>query len=271
FISSASDLSRDIDGIRNGLGFGFKWNMGWMNDTLSYFSKDPVYRKYHHSSLTFSLMYAFSENYILPLSHDEVVHGKKSLIEKMPGDLWQKFANLRLLLFLQWCHPGKKLLFMGGEFGQFSEWCCKRSLDWHLFDQSDYHGKLMFFVSRLNTILHANPALWEQDSKQDGFQWLDFSDRENSIISFARFSNNYQDHLVCLLNFTPQTLYDYPVGLPIPCDYRELLNSDDIAFGGSGKIADKVHRCIHQHFGQNLQHTRITVPPLAGVLLKPQL
>lgn len=252
-----------------GLGFGFKWNMGWMNDTLSYFSKDPLYRKFHHNNLTFSLMYAFSENFILPLSHDEVVHGKSSLINKMPGDLWQKFANLRLLFTMQWCHPGKKLLFMGGEFGQFSEWYCKRSLDWHLLSESPLHSQLMELVSQLNATYIKNPALWENDFNTAGFSWLDFEDRKNSIISFARFARNPDDHLVVILNFTPQKLYNYKVGLPSRHDYREIFNSDNKEFGGSTVWQQQTYSAIAEPFAQAGYHTTMTVPPLGAVLLQP--
>lgn len=252
-----------------GLGFGFKWNMGWMNDTLSYFSKDPIYRKFHHNNLTFSLMYAFSENYILPLSHDEVVHGKGSLINKMPGDMWQKFANLRLLYTLLWCHPGKKLLFMGGEFGQFSEWYCKQSLDWHLLEDNQYHSQLTDFIRSLNHLYRQSPALWEQDCSYEGFQWIDFEDRQNSVISFTRYARNRDNHLVCLLNFTPQTLYEYTVGLPASRNYRILLCSDGKEFGGSGVSEEGVIECKHEPFAQADHQAKITVPPLAGLLLEP--
>ncbi len=252
-----------------GLGFGFKWNMGWMNDTLTYFSKDPLFRKFHHNNLTFSIMYAFSENFILPLSHDEVVHGKNSLLNKMPGDLWQKFANLRLLFTLLWSHPGKKLLFMGGEFGQFSEWYCKRSLDWHLLEENKLHSQLLEFVTNLNNFYKNNPALWELDFDYSGFQWLDFEDRKNSIISFSRFAKNKKDHIICLLNFTPETINNYPVGLPSNSDYIEVFNSNDLRFGGTFSNENKVYSAINEPFAQAENHTRLTVPPLAGILLKP--
>ena len=252
-----------------GLGFGFKWNMGWMNDILNYFSKDAIFRKYHHNSLTFSMMYAYSENFILPLSHDEVVHGKKSLIEKMPGDDWQKFANLRLLLLSMWLHPGKKLLFMGGEFGQRSEWYCKYSLDWHLLEEGAKHRQLQDFVSELNSFYRDNPALWEQDYRQEGFSWLDLEDRDNSIISFARFSEKSEDHLVCLLNFTPQTIQDYKVGLPSNMEYVMIFCSDADKYGGSSKCADSTFKPVKKPHARTDYHSIITVPPLAGVVLKP--
>ena len=252
-----------------GLGFGFKWNMGWMNDTLAYFSRDPLYRKYYHNNLTFSLMYAFSENFILPLSHDEVVHGKNSLINKMPGDEWQKFANLRLLYTLLWCHPGKNLLFMGGEFGQYSEWYCKRSLDWHLLEENPLHGQLQHCIAKLNQIYTSSSALWERDFHHEGFRWLDFEDRMNSILSFVRFGSNPQNHMVCLFNFTPQTLYNYKTGIPYDCDYQEVFCSDDEQFGGSGSSQKTTYPCKNQSLGHHSKHIELTVPPLAGLIIKP--
>ncbi len=255
-----------------GLGFGYKWNMGWMNDILTYFAKDPLYRKYHHNGLTFSIMYCFSENFILPLSHDEVVHGKGSLIDKMPGDIWQQFANLRLLLLGMWCHPGKKLLFMGCEFGQWSEWDCKKSLDWHLLEADDKHGQLAEFVSEMNRFYQDNPALWEVDFHFSGFQWLDFEDKNNSIISFVRYAANRDDHVVCVFNFTPQTFYDYTIGLPSSKTYQEVFCSDSDRFGGSGVSHEgREYIPIHRPYAQGEFHTSITIPPLAGVILKPKL
>jgi len=252
-----------------GLGFGFKWNMGWMNDILNYFAKDPLFRKYHHNSLTFSIMYAFSENFILPLSHDEVVHGKRSLLDKMPGDMWQKFANLRLLLTFMWTHPGKKLLFMGAEFGQWREWNCKQSLDWHLFDENDLHGQMHTFVADLNQLYTANPSLWEEDFSHEGFQWLDFEDRSNSIISFVRYAKNKKDHLVCILNFTPETYFDYKIGLPTGQKYGEVFCSDYSIYGGANASEQNVFRPIAEPYAQAGFHTRLTIPPLAGLILKP--
>ena len=252
-----------------GLGFGFKWNMGWMNDILSYFAKDPLFRKYHHNVLTFSIMYAFSENFILPLSHDEVVHGKRSLIDKMPGDLWQKFANLRLLFMILWMHPGKKLLFMGGEFGQWSEWYCKTSLDWHLLEENGFHAQLLTFLGDLNWMYRDNPALWEQDFTYEGFRWLDLEDRDNSIISFVRYAKNKKDHLVCVLNFTPQTHYNYTVGLPENARYREIFSSNDPLYGGSETSEKRIYAAIEGKHAQADFHTTLTVPPLAGIILQP--
>ncbi|MFC1524007.1 1,4-alpha-glucan branching protein GlgB [Thermodesulfobacteriota bacterium] len=255
---------------QGGLGFGFKWNMGWMNDMLQFFGKNPLYRKHHHNALTFSLLYAFSENFILPLSHDEVVHGKKSLLAKMPGDPWQQFANLRLLFFFMWTHPGKKLLFMGGEFGQLSEWYCKVSLDWHLMEQLDPHRDLHHFIQELNHFYRDNAALWEVDFTQEGFKWLDFNDIDNSIVAFARYAKNPADHLVCLLNFTPQALYDYKIGIPELVNYREVFCSDNPQFGGSGVNNPNVKVPINEPFAQAQHHILASVPPLGGIILKPE-
>jgi 1,4-alpha-glucan branching enzyme len=252
-----------------GLGFGFKWNMGWMNDILSYFSKDPLFRKYHHNALTFSIIYAFSENFILPMSHDEVVHGKRSLLDKMPGDTWQKFANLRLLLLTMWMHPGKKLLFMGGEFGQWSEWYCKRSLDWHLLDQEPMHRLLMNFVKQMNELYLENPSLWQLDFSHQGFRWIDLEDRNNSIISFVRYASNHDDHLVGIFNFTPQTFFDYTIGLPTGRQYREIFCSDDENFGGSGISEKSVYTPIPEPYAQADYRVSLRIPPLAGLILKP--
>ena len=254
---------------QGGLGFGFKWNMGWMNDILGYFAKDPLYRKYHHNALTFSMMYALSENFILPLSHDEVVHGKGSLLEKMPGDDWQKFANLRLLLLYLYLHPGKKLLFMGGEFGQRSEWYCKQSLDWHLLEMGPYHLQTKDFVSQLNALYRQNPSLWQLDYDQRGFSWLDLEDQDNSIISFMRSGEEPDDFLLCLLNFTPQTLQNYKIGAPKLTSYELLFCTDATRFGGSGICPEMIHRAVDEPFARAPYHCLITVPPLAGLVLKP--
>ena len=256
---------------QGGLGFGFKWNMGWMNDILGYFAKDPLYRKFHHNALTFSMMYSLSENFILPLSHDEVVHGKKSLLEKMVGDEWQKFANLRLLLLYFYLHPGKKLLFMGGEFGQRSEWNCKQSLDWHLVETELKHHQTQDFVRDLNAFYRNNPALWQLDFDYRGFNWLDINDQNNSIISFSRTSDDPDDHLVCLLNFTPQTLENYKIGLPTNNDYELLFCSDADEYGGSGNCRQHRYHATNEPFGRAPCHTLITVPPLGGIVLKPIL
>jgi 1,4-alpha-glucan branching enzyme len=254
-----------------GLGFGFKWNMGWMNDTLDFFSRDPLYRKFHHNVLTFSMLYAFSENFILPLSHDEVVHGKKSLLEKMPGDTWQQFANLRLLYFYLWTHPGKKTMFMGGEFGQLSEWYCKVSLDWHLMEERELHRQLHHFVKNLNSTYIKNSPLWEIDFDNDGFQWLDFKDVNNSIIAFARKGKDPKNHLICLLNFTPQVHYDYKVGVLAPVPYKQILSTDDAEFGGSNIENEQPLAPVHEAYGEAPFHIKVTIPPLGGLIFKPEI
>jgi 1,4-alpha-glucan branching enzyme len=260
-VSKAADLG--------GLGFGFKWNMGWMNDTLSYMSKNSLYRKYHHNALTFSLYYAFSENFILAISHDEVVHGKGSLLSKMPGDLWQQFANLRLFLLFQWCHPGKKLTFMGNEFGQWSEWYCKKSLDWHLAEQEGLHNKVQEFIQALNQIYRDNPALWQVDFSLDGFQWLDFNDIDNSVIGFARFGVDHREHLVCIFNFTPQVHHNYKMGVPACVSYQEIFNSDTDRFGGTNVLNVNPLGPIQEPFGFAPYHVTVNLPPLGGIVLKP--
>ena len=223
-------VSRPI--YTGGLGFGFKWNMGWMHDTLSYFEKEPVYRRYHHNNLTFSLMYAWSENFTLPLSHDEVVHGKGSLINKMPGDEWQKFANLRTLYAYMWAHPGKKLLFMGGEFGQHAEWNHDESLDWHLLDHK-YHAGLGQLVSDLNRVYKETPALWELDHSPEGFRWIDANDADNNVISFYRTDKSGEHFLVCICNMSPVPRDGFRVGLPKGARFTEVVNTDAEHYGGT--------------------------------------
>ncbi|MHB8881768.1 MAG: 1,4-alpha-glucan branching protein GlgB [Thermodesulfovibrionales bacterium] len=215
-----------------GLGFDMKWNMGWMNDMLEYIAKDPVFRKYHHGSLTFSLLYAFTENFVLVLSHDEVVHGKYSMLNKMPGDDWQKFANLRLFYAFMFSHPGKKLLFMGGEFGQRSEWNFDQSLDWHLLQERP-HNRLQKFCQDLNRLYASERPLYEVDYDHSGFEWIDFHDVESCIISFARYAKDRDDHMIIVCNFTPVPRFGYRVGVPAPGFYREVLNSDSRLYGGS--------------------------------------
>ncbi len=218
-----------------GLGFGFKWNMGWMNDTLEYFKLDPIYRQYHHNEITFSMVYAFSENYVLPLSHDEVVHGKASLLRKMPGDEWQQFAGLRSLFGFMWAHPGKQLLFMGSEFGQGSEWSETNGLDWWVL-QFDYHAGVQRLVRDINATYRALPALWSQDATPDGFAWIDSNDAHGNVLSFLRFGA--QEHgapvLACVANFSAMPHTEYRVGLPLAGRWREVLNTDAGAYGGSG-------------------------------------
>jgi 1,4-alpha-glucan branching enzyme len=216
-----------------GLGFSFKWNMGWMHDTLSYFSHDPVHRKYHQNDLTFAMLYHHHENFILPLSHDEVVHGKRSLLGRMPGDDWQRFANLRTLLGYQWLFPGKKLLFMGGEFGQSAEWNANAELDWGLLKAGPYHRGLQQFVQDLNKLYLAETALWKSDYDTDGFRWIDCTDHLNSVVSFLRQDPEHFNQLVVIANLTPVPRLRYRIGLPRPGKWRELLNSDASVYGGS--------------------------------------
>ena len=252
-----------------GLGFSMKWNMGWMNDTLEYFSKDPVHRKFHHGHLTFSLLYAFSENFVLPLSHDEVVHGKRSLLDKMPGDMWQKCANLRVLLGFLYGHPGKKLLFMGGEFGQGREWNFAESLDWHLLDFEPHRG-LRRFVTDLNRIYRAEPSLYEVDFDYRGFEWIDFHDTENSVVSFLRKGKDPRDFTVVVCNFTPVPRPGYRIGVPVPGFYREILNSDSTFYWGSdmgnggGVLAEEVP------FQLRPWSIPLTLPPLSVLFFKPE-
>jgi len=217
-----------------GLGFGMKWNMGWMHDTLFYFSREPVYRKHHHDQLTFSIWYAFQENFVLPLSHDEVVHGKRSLIGRMPGDDWQKFANLRALYGYMWTHPGKKLLFMGGEFGQWHEWNHDQSLDWHLLDQAPHQG-LRRWVQDLNQVYRQEPALYQNDFTNDGFEWVDMHDWESSIVSYLRKGDDPMNTILVVCNFTPVPRANYRVGVPHGGYWHERLNSDAPLYGGSGQ------------------------------------
>ena len=250
-----------------GLGFGFKWNMGWMNDFLRYMSKDPIHRKYHHHDLTFGLLYAFTENFILVLSHDEVVHGKGSMLDKMPGDLWQKFANLRLAYGFMYGHPGKKLLFMGNDIGVWEEWNYQKSLDWHLL-QWDLHKKLQDYVRDLNALYRQYPALWQKDFVPEGFQWIDFQDSESSVLSFIRRGDQPEDELVVVCNFTPVPRYNYRIGVPQPGYYRELLNSDSELYGGGniGNFGGLYADPIPWHgFPYSLN---LTLPPLAVLFLK---
>ena len=217
-----------------GLGFGMKWNMGWMHDILSYFSKDPVFRKYRHNQLVFSILYAFTENFMLSLSHDEAVYGKGSLLNKMPGDDWQKFANLRLLLGFMYAHPGKKLLFMGGEFGQRREWAHDESLDWHLLQFPGHHG-VQKWLKHLHILYRGEPALYDVDCESAGFEWVDCTDWEKSIISFLRIGKTSQDYILVVCNFTPVIRYNYRVGVPGGGYWKEVLNGDAVEYGGSGQ------------------------------------
>lgn len=249
-----------------GLGFGMKWMMGWMHDTLNYFKEDPIHRKYNHEQITFSTVYAFHENFMLPLSHDEVVHGKGSLITKMPGDEWQKFANLRVLYLYMFTHSGTKLLFMGGEFGQIAEWDIDRSLDWHLINQAS-HGGLFKFISALNTLYKSQPALYEKSFSADGFEWVELGDHENSILVYYRKGNDKNNDLVVVLNLTPVVRYYYRVGLPYKGEYEVILNTDDTIYYGSGVPTENITAEVFSWMNKDFS-AKLTLPPLGGIVLK---
>ncbi len=253
-----------------GLGFSMKWNMGWMHDMLEYMHLDPIHRRYHHNNITFSLMYAYSENFILPLSHDEVVHVKGSLINKMPGDLWQRFANLRAFFGYMWGHPGKKLLFMGGEFGQWSEWNFRESVDWHLLapPSDPRHEQLQEFVRDLNSLYSQEPAFSELDNHPDGFAWIDPHDSDNSVISFTRKGKQPQDTLVFVCNFTPVPRYGYRLGVPQAGIWDEILNSDAQRYGGSGLVNTQDMPSGPVSWQSCPHSILLTLPPLGTVILK---
>ena len=251
-----------------GLGFGFKWNMGWMHDSLAYFELDPIYRRYHHHDLTFSLIYAFSENFILPLSHDEVVHGKRSLYSKMSGDHWQKLANLRTLYAYMWAHPGKKLLFMGQEFAQVNEWSYEHSLDWHLLEQGDHAG-VQRLVRELNRVYRGEPALWEIDSEAAGFFWLEANDADDNVLAFARTGKRGERVIVCVLNLSPLPRELYRIGLPRGGRWREALNTDSELYGGGniGNLGSIDSDALP--WGGQPASAALTLPPLGALWLVP--
>ncbi len=247
-----------------GLGFGLKWDMGWMHDTLEYFSKDPIHRRYHHRDLTFGMLYAYTENFILPLSHDEVVYGKGSMFGKMPGDRWQKFANLRALYAYMWARPGKKLLFMGGEFGQESEWNHDHSLDWHLLEQRE-HRELQLLVRDLNRIYRAEPALWAADVEPAGFRWIDADDADDNVIAFIRSVPSTNKKIICICNFSPVVRRNHRFGLPGPGYYPEIINTDSSAYGG-GNVGNEGGVQTEPIPSHGFDHSALfTLPPL-GVL-----
>ena len=259
-----SGVSRPVD--LGGLGFGMKWMMGWMHDTLEYFKKEPIYRKHHQNDITFSMTYAFSENFMLPFSHDEVVYGKQSLLYRMPGDEWQKFANLRLLFGYMFTHPGTKLVFMGGEFGQTSEWNFQNSLDWHLTEY-DLHAGVQNFVKDLNGFYKSYPALYEKQFSSESFQWIDYGDSENSVLAYLRKGHDKKNDLIAICNFTPLTREKYRIGVPKSTKITEVLNSDDKKYGGSGSINDKIQiKKVPSHGFKN--SIEITLPPLGIVILQ---
>ena len=245
-----------------GLGFDMKWNMGWMNDTLEYMSEDPLYRRYHQGKLTFSMLYAFTENFLLPFSHDEVVHGKQSMLNKMPGDEWQRFANLRALYTYMFCHPGKKLLFMGTEFGQGQEWNSTRILDWYVLEYP-YHQGVQRLVKHLNQLYKDLPALHHYEFEWRGFEWIDCNDADNSVLSFVRRSDD--QFVVVVVNLTPQPHHGYRIGVPQAGEYREIFNSDSVFYagsnmgnGGSALIAESLP-WMNRSYSLSL-----TLPPLGG-------
>jgi 1,4-alpha-glucan branching enzyme len=250
-----------------GLGFGQKWMMGWMHDTLEYFKKDPIHRKYHQNDITFSIMYAFTENFMLPLSHDEVVHGKGSLLGRMSGDEWNRFANLRTMFSYMFTHPGSKLLFMGGEFGQSSEWNHDKSLDWHLLEYN-FHQGIYKIIKDLNHLYKTEPALYEFSFDNRGFEWLDYSDRDNSVMLYLRKGWRKEDTLVIACNFTPSVHYDYRVGVPVKGTWKEIFSSDNVKYGGSGVVNQGllVTKPVKYH-GKDYSFA-LTLPPLGLIVIK---
>ena len=254
----------------NGLGFTMKWNMGWMHDMLAYFANDPVYRKFHQNDITFSMVYAFSENFVLPVSHDEVVYGKRSLLSRMPGDEWRQFANVRAFLAYMWTHPGKKLLFMGQEIGQREEWNHDASVPWHVLE-FEPHRKLQNLARELNRIYRANPALYEVDFHHSGFEWIDFHDAESSVIAFLRRAEDPKDFLVFCCNFTPVPRKGYEFGVPEEGFYEEILNTDSEFFGGTnlGNGGMVSSRPIPKH--DRPHSISVTLPPLAVVGFRKEM
>jgi 1,4-alpha-glucan branching enzyme len=251
-----------------GLGFTYKWNMGWMHDMLEYMRQDPVYRRWAHNKITFSMLYAFHENFILPFSHDEVVHGKRAMLDKMPGDAWQKFANLRALYGYMFSHPGKKLMFMGGEIGQWREWDHDGSIDWNLLEYP-LHDGLRRLVRDLNTLYRAEPSLHEVDFEPAGFQWIDCNDSDASVVSLIRRARDPRDFTVTVLNFTPVVRHGYRVGVPEAGRYLEVLNTDAEIYGGSnvGNMGGVATEAVSAH-GHD-QSLSLELPPLACVIFKP--
>jgi 1,4-alpha-glucan branching enzyme len=252
-----------------GLGFSLKWNMGWMNDTREYMHKEPIHRKYHHDELTFSLIYAFTENFCLPLSHDEVVHGKGSLLDQMPGDLWQKFANLRLMYGYMWTHPGKKLLFMGGDIGQWNEWNYNESLQWHLLQWNSHQG-VQRYLADLNHLYRREPALHQVDFEWFGFEWIDCHNWQDSIIAFIRKAKDPQDYVIVCCNFTPVPRIGYKIGVPEACWFEEISNSDSTFYGGSDLGNGGGIQAVPMESHGRPASMEVTLPPLAAVVFKPR-
>ena len=259
-----SGVSRKVE--HGGLGFGMKWMMGWMHDTLQFFQKEPIYRRHHQNDLTFSMTYGFTEHFMLPFSHDEVVYGKKSLVYRMPGDEWQRFANLRLLFGYMFTHPGTKLMFMGGEFGQTAEWNFEQSLDWHLLQYEGHQG-IQNFVKDLNHLYKNAPALYEKQFSPEGFQWIDYSDHENSVLTYVRKGHDAENDLIIACNFTPVSRENYRIGIPKKGRIKEILNSDDTKYGGAGNLNAKIKSSTIASHGHK-KSIEITIPPLGIVVLK---
>ena len=251
-----------------GLGFDFKWNMGWMNDTLKYVELDEKLKSSNHNLINFSMMYAYFENFMLAISHDEVVYGKKSLFNKMPGDRWKKFALLRCYLTFMYCHPGKKTLFMGSEFGQFNEWNFNTGLDFYLINESKSHKKMLNFTKNLNALYKNEDALWKYDFSQKGFRWIDCNNNEQSIISFIRYGESFEDTLVIICNFSSTTYYDFRIGVPYNCSYREIFNSDEKYFGGAGEVMRELLFATNIPYHGMEQSIEVKIPPLGAVILK---
>ncbi len=252
-----------------GLGFGYKWNMGWMNDSLQYMQREPIHRQHHHNELSFGLVYAFDENFILPISHDEVVHGKGSMIAKMSGDAWQQFANLRAYYGFMWAHPGKKLLFMGCEFAQGKEWDHDQALDWHQLD-IHWHSGIQKFIKDLNQVYQQTPALYQKDCQPEGFCWLDHQNAEQSVYSFIRYGNERNQPVIVLCNFTAKTQQNFALGVPVAGEYQEIINSDDEKYSGSGQGNKQGNQQAiisqHQTWQQQPHKILVTVPPLSTVI-----
>jgi 1,4-alpha-glucan branching enzyme len=249
-----------------GLGFTFKWNMGWMHDTLGYFERDPVFRRHHQNDLTFAMVYEHSEHFIMPLSHDEMVHLKGSLYEKMPGDHWQKLANLRTLLAYQVTRPGKSLLFMGTEFADPGEWNHDKSLDWHLLEQPE-RAAFSAYMARLGAVYQQHPALWRRDADPQGFEWIDVSDRDNSVLSYLRWSD--EEHVVVVLNLTPAPHPGYRIGVPAMTEYARVLSTDDPAWGGSGFGSQSPLPAHDIPYHGRRYSIELDLPPLSAVVLAP--
>ncbi len=258
-----SGVTKPVD--QGGLGFGFKWMMGWMNDTLQYLERDPVHRQYHHNEISFSMAYAYSESYVLPLSHDEIVHGKNSMVYKMPGDEWQQFAHLRLLYAYMFTHPGHKLLFMGNDIGMTNEWNVNEELPWHLLDHAPHKGTKQL-VKDLNALLQSEPALYEKSFDGSGFEWIDHSDHKNSVLAYSR--HGVKDTIIVVCNFTPSLLQDYQIGVPEKGFYYELLNSDHNDYWGSGQLNVKKIKSESRESHGKKQSISLTIPPLGVTILK---